>query len=1037
MFMDLNDQKQTNPLQNLFLDIKKILDFLEVKDKEKADSNETNISKQASELWMNAMEYNDSYLSYRVLWDFSMFQEIESNVKVVDVDRWMANPYSVPIKFRDNLLKRGREIYLSIYEEHNNYYRTLIGLPPLNTPESDFVYLSDSMRNQLHVSNEPIHLLSPIIQNNFMGTDEYKKILEENPDKEYLKYLGIYKIDLYAARKAKDFEIIRYPLGRSDINPNLLSNFSKLYDDYREYVMTALYNENLEGLYVGYRPFMGQLIMMFTLMQISNKAVEAVNGKKFLDDAILHIVLSMYDIPNSLLLTNEVKRNLVINMMKLVKEKGTSEIYYDLVRILGYNDITISKLLMMKGQQFDESNNYRTVDDKGEVITTLDEAKSDTIGVEPYFIQVDIEDKNPYDTITSGNAPVYDYHKIVDSDPTWWDLPDTRSILKNSNYTVSDSKYIMIEATVQQMKYLFESIYFTRMILDNKENTDTFLISIPEIFGTEMISIYDLMVYIVAATCMNNGLTGEINSYEGKLLATAGFNFDIDIDSFTEFLDTTSYVDKDKVRSFISNLSVINPADVNRLFNDVLYPMREWLELMMSRTSNRHEYNEYEMIYRALYTYDASKNSFLEDFEMPIEIIRKKYGLTEEDLRMYQHFYPRTMTGKTITVDEYNESRYKHPFISRNNEVDWWIHVVIETPYGEDDRGYVYFHDILNSDDIRKLTNPDGTRVFMDWEDGDKGWEINQQAVDKALYLIDHLDEHGLSKGKFQVNTPILNSSGNQYYEGDLLPANIRSGIYKEILKDKIRMDIEGLSEPPKTYQEYLYRKNEKLYNLLLEGDRFNTNKEAWLNDIMKIILAVETELDLHMKYFEQSVVGSELFFNPLITLINHFKSSFVSFSKTGVKYVFGDKMDAGGNSNMFKLFDEVRCIIHFVTLAASGYESQFGLFDTEHKMKYKIILKDRSEMLRMNPNGFDVNERTCVMGSLRLVDEVKLFLNGEPVDPPDQYAYWRPGETGTGRWSNDEEILMRARKNTERVSNLPVDLDGWKDFVESYNGEV
>ena len=28
-----------------------------------------------------------------------------------------------------------------------------------------------------------------------------------------------------------------------------------------------------------------------------------------------------------------------------------------------------------------------------------------------------------------------------------------------------------------------------------------------------------------------------------------------------------------------------------------------------------------------------------------------------------------------------------------------------------------------------------------------------------------------------------------------------------------------------------------------------------------------------------------------------------VDFAKTGLSYVFGDKMDAGGNSNMFKLF--------------------------------------------------------------------------------------------------------------------------------------
>ena len=69
------------------------------------------------------------------------------------------------------------------------------------------------------------------------------------------------------------------------------------------------------------------------------------------------------------------------------------------------------------------------------------------------------------------------------------------------------------------------------------------------------------------------------------------------------------------------------------------------------------------------------------------------------------------------------------------------IYVVIDTENGTEDRGYVYFHDILNSRDLRELTNPNGTRVFMDYEDSDTGWTINNRAVEKALELIDSLDE--------------------------------------------------------------------------------------------------------------------------------------------------------------------------------------------------------------------------------------------------------------------------------------------------------
>ena len=56
----------------------------------------------------------------------------------------------------------------------------------------------------------------------------------------------------------------------------------------------------------------------------------------------------------------------------------------------------------MKGQQFDENDNYKALDT-----------------VEPYFVQIDLNDKNPYNTIAKGKAPIHTYHDIVDGDPTW------------------------------------------------------------------------------------------------------------------------------------------------------------------------------------------------------------------------------------------------------------------------------------------------------------------------------------------------------------------------------------------------------------------------------------------------------------------------------------------------------------------------------------------------------------------------------------------------------------------------------------------
>jgi len=1015
--------KQNGPLQNLFVDIKKILDFTEFKDLAAAKAAETELSKGMAEVWMNAIVKNDNYITYKKWWTKAMFQEISNNIKTLEYNYFINNPFNVPLKYRENLLIKGREAFLNQYVEQNDYYRKLSGLPPFETPESDYIYMSEELREKLHVENIPVHEMNVYIQNNYMNTEEYQNVLKNNPEKEYLKYLGRYKIDIYTARKAKDFDIIRYPSNRADINPNVLSAFASLYTDYREYVMVVLYNSKLEETHVNYRTFMGVLIISFALLQIGNKALESVNNHKYLDDAVLHTILSMYGIPESLLLTQDVRRDLAANILKLVRNKGTEDVYYDLMRILGYQDVTISKLMLMKGQEFDSENNNAALS-----------------SVNPYFLQLDLKDDNPYETIASGKAHIFDYHSIIDKDPTWWDLPDVQKILKESAYTLTDSKYIMIESVVHQMKYVFESIYFTRMILDNKTLTDEFNIEVPELFGKEMISVYDLILFVICATCMTNGLSGLINTETDKLLATAGFNFDLDIDSFIEFLNTTRYVDKNRIMKFLDNLSMNNIDDINRIFNDVMYPMREWLQEKISSSTIREEYVEYESIYRALYTYDFSRNKFLDDFEMPIETIKKKYNLSDEDLLAFKHFYPRSIDGKAVSVTEYNasvnNSRYHYPFLSLTENIDWYIHITLDTPDGKvDDRGYLYFHDILNSDNLLTLTNPDGTRVFMDYEDAEIGWEVNKQAVDKAISLISQLDDKALKNGYFQVYTPILNSHGKYYSDKEKLPATIRnSGIYKDILIDKIIMDTNGLATQPKTYFEALYRKNENLYNLLMKYDRFNRNKDAWMNDIMTIVMAIETGLNVHLKYFEQSVLGEELFFKPLITLIKHFKSKLVQIAKTGLKYVFDDKIDVGGNSNMFKMFDNVQFLVHFSTIDQKGYDSQFGFYDTERRITHHIIMKDRSEILRMvSGEGFLAETRESRMGSMRLVDEVKLSKNGTPLDPNGHSSVWFSGEPGTGRWSEEDDILMRNRKSFERIQTKTADLEGWKDFVESY----
>ena len=69
-----------------------------------------------------------------------------------------------------------------------------------------------------------------------------------------------------------------------------------------------------------------------------------------------------------------------------------------------------------------------------------------------------------------------------------------------------------------------------------------------------------------------------MGEFREKLFASSGFNFDMDMDSFMEFLESTEYVDKARVMNFMNNLTIESESDISYIYNTVITPMRDGLE---------------------------------------------------------------------------------------------------------------------------------------------------------------------------------------------------------------------------------------------------------------------------------------------------------------------------------------------------------------------------------------------------------------------------------------------------------------------------
>lgn len=983
--------KETNPLGNLFPQIKLLLSRIVFKDKKRAEKYETTETRGMGRAYLKACLKDDNYVTYYDYWTLPMFQELRPNIRLSEFKRYCASPASVPIKYHELLRDKGREAFLAQYVEKNDYYRMVTGLP--NYEDREYIYPSDELRAEYGFPDVPVHELSTYQQIQFMNSEEYSKLIVERPEKEYLLYIGSNRVDLYAARSANDFSIIRYPTRDPEINPVLLSMFANMYPKYREYVMSALYNEQMVDLYLNYREFLGMLIIAITLMQICNSSLEGINSHEFIDDTLIHTVFDMYGIPDSVLFNPDSRRDLSRGLMKLVRDKGTSDVYYDIIKVLGYTNVTISKLMLMRGQNFDEH---------GVALRTNT----------PYFMKANPLDVDPYATVKTSGTEEFKYDEVTGKDPEWWDTPEVRSIINDRKYTSADSKYIVIDGSVSDSDYLFETLYFARMVLDNKNASNSFEFEIPDVLGGEKVSVYDCVLFLICAISMMGEMDATLSRDSEELLASAGFNFEYDRDGLQEFLLGCKYVDVKKLYRFLDNIEIKTVSDLRRVFLDVINPLHKWLERQIAMTDTREQFIEYESIYRALFSYDVTRNRLIDDYQKPMEILMERCSLSDDDMDLFRHFYPHDIDGRAITRSELtssiNNTRYSYPFLSDDHQVDWYIDL--------DDRGIVYFYDILNSNDCRELSNGAG-RVFMDWDGND--WVLNDAVMMQAFDAIDSLDDRQLASAALPITE-------DGFASGTKLSDVIRNGSYKNILREKLSLDLAGYSNPPDSYFECLYRENFSLYSILLDGDRFHTNREKWDSDLTAILTAMEKEVGMQLKYLEYSAVGKEMYFRPLIALINHFKSISVRIADTGLKLIFDSKFDPGGTSNMMKLFDSVQFVVHFSTLSNSGYESNFGFYDATHSQRTSIIINDYSQKLReMIGSGFLAQERWKVMGSMHLSDECILYVNGETDG-------WKSGTPGDGRWAEDDDVLMKTRIGTRRVRSPEYDLDGWVDYVES-----
>lgn len=434
-----------NISDGLWEDLKTILEYLVIKNKSLADSLDTLEYQHAATLYFSAIHKKGAITLYAGYYTFDFLAPIMFLEPSQFINDCVMDPIKIPAKYHNSILSKVYPIVISNFIEKNDYYRTLMGLPPFGTPPSDFIFLKNSTYldysiKRITVVDDPnvgpvtrypaIHEMSSLLQDVVSKSSDFQEILASRSDAEYLRFIGIHAIELEQARNAYEFEIIRlFPNVDPNINQDLVVHFANEYNKVRNWITKVMWNADLEQTSIAYRQYVGFAILIKALRLTLNRQFDGIIENSFLNDKLVTVLFDLYRIPQSLNnLPRENRRRLALEMRKLIRDRAGNKVLYDVARILGFDNIVISKVVLNKIQLFDETTGEAIHNQIKNVIDPTDESVH-TVD-DPYHSfrrqtqAIDLKSKNPHDDIIRQTHAKHYVREVTEPDPRWWEDND-------------------------------------------------------------------------------------------------------------------------------------------------------------------------------------------------------------------------------------------------------------------------------------------------------------------------------------------------------------------------------------------------------------------------------------------------------------------------------------------------------------------------------------------------------------------------------------------------------------------------------------
>lgn len=591
---------------------------LEIKDQNKANLYETVESVKNSDLYIKCVENKATISNFIYTYDELISYGLDKKF----INEYIKDPTTIPKTFHSKIISIRTNSFLESYNELNNYYRMLDGLPDIG---DEGILVPDGLIDMTiyHDSidlSKKIHEMTKDEQDVLLILDVINTIIESYPKAKYLKHIGSNKISIYRARKALEFQLLFIP---TDIPIEISRRFETEYEINRQYIMKRVYSEAYKYQSDHYDSFIAIFIIISTLCDVFSKVPDFFIKGDIFDLKTIKLIFESNGIDYFPNIPKKYQLAMVRNLNRLKKYKASYQSIVDISSLFGFDNIEIFKYYILKERLTDKNGAY-----------VFNEEDSDNYDLK--FIKVPID--GVVDDYINEPKNILAYNEITDQD-RYWDGQEDHNYIRQKiidyEFNILRTQYLSIDTVYSMTELSFEISYFYNMLFDDVILEDKLMIKVPTISTIVPFKFTDILCYMFALGYMYMGISDNILYKPSEVLTIHGFNFKANMEVLGNYIANKGYT--------LEQLGITDfqiPKTSLLTYNQLLYVF----------TQNRKIYN---------HLYDEMRTADNKDIYDIYKSLYDALMITEVNMDFFKKSDGTVATGYTDYIKDKNKLLYK------------------------------------------------------------------------------------------------------------------------------------------------------------------------------------------------------------------------------------------------------------------------------------------------------------------------------------------------------------------------------------------